>query len=69
MNDPAQCFRGAPVGPRPVGPPLVVQRPLYVEPMLEVSDKLFPISIEERAKQFRAEMRNIGITTPDVIEP
>lgn len=39
------------------------------EPSLRVPDSVFPISLEERAKQQRALYRSLGIDTPDVQEP
>ena len=67
------CFQRMPVN-RPVSleRPLITERPLcrpYVSPMLKLSDDEFPISLEVRAKRYRADMRKLGITTPDVMEP
>jgi len=60
------CFQQPPVTAyRPIAQ-YEALAPLYVPPMLRLSDDEFPISLEERARRGRAELRHLGITTPDV---
>jgi len=63
-----------PIFERPIiqSQPIAESQPLgptYRSPMLDLSDAVFPISLEERARRHRAEMRRLGINTPDVSEP